>query len=486
MNIVVLIIAVVYFLGMLAIGWASRKYASRSAEDYWVAGGQTKFWVNLPAVIAIYISGGSFLGIAGLAYADGAYLPTMFILGAMIGVGLSVILTGAQFRRAGAVTFAEYMGKLFGDKRVSGVAALMFGLYAFGYLVPQFQGGGIAFTTILGVPYWAGILVMGGVLVLYVLSGGFWAVTWTDAVQGVLLWVSMLMLAAIVLAQTGGVASLWSQVQELEPAFASSDGQILAGLGLVLTWAFAWATFPAVVSRVLASQNEVVATRSLALGGLLYAIFHFCTIFVVAPAAILVAPNLESPDFALIAVIESYLPAVLVGVVLAGLLSALMSSAAALLMAATSALIHDVYVGLLRPSTSGPREVLLGRAATLVLGILAILATIRPPAIIGIVAAVVAGFAASALFFPMVLSTWWSRTTGVGAIVGMFSGAGVYVVSFALFPDSVFTQVLYGIAASILGTVIGSFAMRAGSNPHRNAVLAHVRGSLSRPEAPNA
>lgn len=475
MSVTPIIVVAIYFMVVLWLGWRARDQASQSVEDYWVAGGRTPFWLNFPAVIAVYISGGSFLGMAGLAYRSGTFTPTMFILGALLGIGLSVVLTGAQFRRAGAVSFADYMGKIFADHRVRGVAAFIFGFYALGYVVPQFQGGAVAFSSLLGLNHAWAVVAIGVIVVLYTAMGGFWAVTWSDALQGTLLFVAMLGLGVVALVKTGGPINLWNSVLANNPGLASSEGQLLGGVGLLITWAFAWASFPAVVSRVFGSQDEIVATRSLALGGLAYAVFHTVTIYVIGPAALLVAPGLDNPDFALLAVMEAYLPSLLVGIVAAGLLGALMSSADSLLMGATSALVHDIYVGLLRPNTDHATEVRLSRGAVVALGALAVLFAIRTPAIIGEVAAIVAGYAASSLFFPMVLGTWWRRTTSQGAMAGMLVGAAVYIAAFYLTDLPAFSQVLYGVMASLVTVVVVSLVASRPISSERAAMLDRVQ-----------
>lgn len=470
MNITATIVVAIYFLFMLLIGIFTSRFAGDSIEDYWIASGQTPFWVNLPAALSVYISGGSFLGIAGLAYDSGAFMAGMFILGAILGIALSTVLTGAQFRLANALTLPDYMGKIFADKRVRYVAALIFGFYAFGYLVPQFQGGSIAFSAILGIPLKTGIIVMGIIVVLYVMLGGFWAVTWTDAIQGVILFVAMIIIGIVVTVNFGGLGNIWEQAREIAPHYAQSEGQLLSGIGLLITWAFAWAAFPAVVSRVFSSQDEIVATRSLTYATLGYSVFHFITILIVAPAALITNSNLENPDFALIAVMETYFSPIIVGIIAAGMLSALMSSADSLLMASVSTLVHDIIVPIFKPNISDEGEVRLARIAILVIGLSAIVLTINTPALIGEVSAIVAGYAASALFFPMILGTWWRRVTSEAVIGGMIAGAVVYIICFFTI-DLEFSQVLYGISASILVMVLMSFLFPKEPSEERIAML---------------
>lgn len=473
MNVTASIIVLLYFIALLIIGWITSRYASNSVEDYWIASGKTPFWINLPAALAVYISGGSFLGVAGMAYGSGAFHAGMFILGAILGIGLSTVLTGAQFRRANAITLPDYMGKIFADSRVRYVTALIFGFYAFGYLVPQYKGGAIAFSAILGIPLTIGIIVMGLIVVLYVMLGGFWAVTWSDAIQGVLLFGSMLLLGITVLLKFGGLGSIWTQVQEIAPQYASSSGELLSGIGLLITWAFAWAAFPAVVSRVFASQDEIVATRSLTYATVGYSIFHFITIFVVAPVALLTVPNLQDPDFALIAVMEEFFPPILVGIIAAGMLSALMSSADSLLMASVSTLVHDIIVPLFKKDISQDGEVRLARIAIFVVGILAVILTINTPAIIGEISAIVAGYAASALFFPMILGTWRRKTTAEGVMAGMIVGALVYIICFYLI-DIAFSQVLFGTAASVITIIFVSVLFPKQISTERREMLDHI------------
>lgn len=473
MNLTAITIVAIYFIVMLFIGILTSKFAGDSIEDYWIASGKTPFWINLPAALSVYVSGGSFLGIAGLAYSSGAFMASMFILGAILGIALSTVLTGAQFRLANALTLPDYMGKIFADKRVRYVAALIFGFYAFGYLVPQFQGGSIAFSAILGVPLKTGLIVMGIIVVLYVMLGGFWAVTWTDAIQGVILFLAMVIIGISVTIKFNGLGEILNQATNIAPYYAQSEGQLLSGIGLLITWTFAWAAFPAVVSRVFSSQNEVVATRSLTYATLGYSIFHFVTILVVAPAALIINSNLENPDFALITVMEEFFPPIVVGVIAAGMLSALMSSADSLLMASVSTLVHDIIVPIFKPDISYKSEVRLARISILIIGLSAIVLTINTPALIGEVSAIVAGYAASALFFPMVLGTWWRRVTSEAVIGGMISGALVYIICFFTI-DLNFSQVLYGISASILTIVLISLLFPKEPSKERVEILNRI------------
>ncbi|MGM8212932.1 sodium:solute symporter family protein [Virgibacillus sp. W0430] len=479
MNIAATIVVIIYFIGLLIIGWYTSRLAGKSVEDYWIASGKTPIWINLPAALSVYISGGSFLGIAGIAYSSGAFQASMFILGAIVGIGLSTVLTGAQFRRAEAVTLPDYMGKIFADTRVRYVAALIFGFYAFGYLVPQFKGGAIAFSAILGIPLTIGIVVMGIIVVVYVMLGGFWAVTWTDAIQGVLLLGAMLLLGITVLVHFGGIGSIWDQVREVAPQYTSSSGQLMSGIGLLVTWAFAWAAFPAVVSRVFASQNEIVATRSLTYATVGYSIFHFFTIFVVAPVALLTVPNLDNPDFALIAVMESFFPPIIIGIIAAGMLSALMSSADSLLMASVSTIVHDLFIPLFKKDITDEGEVRLARITIFVVGAFAVILTINTPAIIGEISAIVAGYAASSLFFPMILGTWWRKTTAEGVMAGMIAGAVVYITCFYII-EVAFTQVFFGIIASIVAIVIVSYAFPKKTSDERKQILDRVTATLNK------
>lgn len=314
--------------------------------------------------------------------------------------------------------------------------------------------------------------------------GGFWAVTWTDAVQGVLLLGAMVLMGITVLVKFGGLGSIWNEVQEVAPYYAQSSGELLSGIGLLVTWAFAWAAFPAVVSRVFASQDEIVATRSLTYATFGYSIFHIITIFIVAPVAILTVPNLENPDFALIAVMENFFSPIVIGIIAAGMLSALMSSADSLLMASVSTIVHDLFVPLFRPNISEQGEVRIARVAIFIVGISAVILTINTPAIIGEISAIVAGYAASALFFPMVLGTWWKKATSEGVMAGMIGGAIVYIICFFVI-DVAFSQVLYGIGASVLAVVLISLVFPKEMSPERAKILTHITATVNKKQEEN-
>jgi len=452
------IIVLIYLIVLLVIGYVYRKMAERSERDYWVAGSQAPLWINIPCVVSILISGGSFLGLPGLAYKTGAFFSTLMILGVIVGVALMVMLVGEQYRRAECMTYPDYMYFLFKSNAVRGTAALMFGIYAFGYLIPQFKGGAVTFHYLLGTPFNLSMFIMGAILVIYVMLGGFWAVTWTDFLQGILLYISMILLGIVAIVGLGGLSTIWHEAVKAFPEYGIPKTPWISGFGLFLIWSLAVPTFPANVSRVFASADDRVVRISLVTGIMLYAIFHFITIFVIAPSAIMIAgTTLAKPDMALIVVLQKFFPAIIAGFVAAGILSALMSSADSLLMGFIAVIVHDFYKSLIRPDLTERQTVFYARIVTLVGGIAAVLFSIWTPAIIAIIAGKVAGFAAAALFFPMVVSTWWRRTNRKGALWGMYGGAISYAVLLAL-DLPLFSEVIYSCIIALVLTIVVSLA----------------------------
>lgn len=470
-----LIVVGVYLLAMLAIGLLTMRSAGRSSADFLAAGQSVKLPLQSFAYLAGIISGAAYLGFPGLAYSQGAPLAAGIVFGVMSGIFLNTVLLAGPLRRLDALTYPDFIYALYRHNGARVTAAIFWALVAFLYLIPQLTGGAVTATFLLGVPQTIGLLAFGLILVVYAGLGGFWAVTWSDAIQGGLLLLTMI-LTGIMIAMMLGTGSLWSEVRQVEPEFFASPGW-LPVLGAFITWTFALMGQPSMVARLLSSDSGATAQWSGVIGNLLYAVLNLIGVGLVAAAAIVIAgPGIENPDEALLHVLDELYNPVFVGIIAAAVAAAIMSHADTFLVVATSVVVHDFYKHR-RPHTSERRLAQLSRIVLVVIGTLAILGALWPPGLILEAATVVAGLMASAFFFPVVFGIWWKRADGAGAVAGMVGGASAYVMLFLYGALPEFSEVL--IALIVSASLVVMVSLRTPSEAWREELVAKLSSESS-------
>ena len=172
---------------------------SRTTSDFLVASRSVGPQWNAAAISGEYLSAASFLGVAGLIAkygADALWYPVGFTAGYL---GL-LLFVAAPLRRSGAYTVPDFAEFRLGSARLRRVAMLVVVVICVFYLVPQYQGAGLALKTLLGVPVWIGPLVVGGIVIANVVAGGMRSITFVQAFQ---YWLKLTAIAIPALALLG-------------------------------------------------------------------------------------------------------------------------------------------------------------------------------------------------------------------------------------------------------------------------------------------
>jgi Na+/proline symporter len=320
--------------------------------------------------------------------------------------------------------------------------------------------GGITIDFVLPqLGYEVGVMVGAVVFALYVSLGGMWAVTWTDFFQGIVMFVLTLLPVPIVWLQLGVTGTLDAAMQ-VDPGFGSTKAPGLMHLGLGLVWILAFLALPQMGQRVLASDSDRTARRSFMFSNVLYIFAFTLSIFWVAGAAKTLEPNLANPDYFYYTVLSSYFGPVVQGLGAAGLLSAVMSTTDALLVALSASVSHDL------PKSIGVdlderQETLMATVITWAGALTAAVVAFNPPAIIGLMTTLVAGGAASGLFPAIGLGTWWKRGNAYGAIASMIVGFVTYgVLLFGGIMPVPYTEALIAIPLGLIVYIAVSLATR--------------------------
>lgn len=374
---------VVYKLLLLGVGaWAARR--NRDDADYFLGGRRLGPWIAAISAAASSSSAWTLLGVSGKAYADG--MAAIWLLPACwCGFAINWWLVAPRLRReglrTGAVTLTEYLAHDSPPRwrrALTVLASVLILASLLLYVASQFQAAGKTFAEIAGFDFRDAVLVGGGVVLLYTLVGGFWAVAVTDLIQGLVMAAVCLLLPLAGLALAGGPGGL---VEGLRAAGATAGRDLFdpwAGGGGAAALGLLVGTFgiglgypgqPHVVNRFLAirSDDDVRHARaiSLAWAALVYSgmiLAGWCARAVLAPLA--------DPEGALLALTAHGLPAIASGVVVAAVLSAIMSTADSQLLVCGATVAYDL------PGRRGAPRLGWNRAAVLGIGVGALIAAL--------------------------------------------------------------------------------------------------------------
>jgi sodium/proline symporter len=326
----------------------------------------------------------------------------------------------------------DYFERRFDDRSriLRTLTALLILVFFTFYASSGFVATGRLFESLFGMHYHDAMFWGSFVMLAYTFFGGFLAVSWSDVLQGTLMFFALILVAAMGVGLAGGFGEMLATLEAREPAlldpFLGSSGEALGVIGIVslLAWGLGYPGQPHILARFMAIRavDEMPTARRVAMGWVI--IVLLAAIVVGLAGAALIAPPLAGPDTekVFIQLSTTHLHPVLAGLCLAGILAAIMSTAAAQLLVASSAFAQDFYKGLFRRNPGRVELLWVGRGAVLGIALLAYLLALNPDSkVLDLVAWAWAGFGAA--FGPaVVLSLYWPRMTRNGALAGMLVG----------------------------------------------------------------
>jgi sodium/proline symporter len=346
---------VVYKLVMVAIGLVANRL-SHDETDYFLGGRRLGPWVAALSASASSSSVWTLIGVSGYAYGFG--LSAVWIFPACVGGFLLnwLVLAPALRRhsvRTGAITVTEVLAGPPGTPRrraIIVVASVIVLGSLLTYVAAQFHGAGKALEDTFELSFEASVLIGSAIVVFYTLLGGFWAVSLTDSLQGLVMALASVVLPATALSAVGGFEALLDGIAQVPvEGYASvwRDMPFAAGLGMVLGLlgiGLGYPGQPHVVNRFMALRDESALRRgrqiAVGWGTLLYG-----GMILLGLCARLLVPGLEDREDAFVTVTRDLLHPVMAGVMLAAVLSAIMSTADSQLLVAASTISHDLAPG---------------------------------------------------------------------------------------------------------------------------------------------
>ncbi|MEX1368666.1 MAG: sodium/proline symporter [Nannocystaceae bacterium] len=377
-TLAIAITLVVYKLALVGIGLVANR-RTKDAADFFLGGRGLGPWVAAISASASSSSAWTLLGVSGAAYAWG--LGALWILPACIGGFLvNWIVLAPRLRRLslaeGSLTVTDVLAGPVGSPGSTAIrrlctAIVLVSLLA--YVAAQFQGAGKTFHQTFDMSMPAAVLLGGGIVVLYTLLGGFWAVSITDTLQGLVMAAAAVIVPVVAVVEVGGPVALMDALGQVDAAGYGSwvGGRALApALGFVLGLlgiGLGYPGQPHVVNRFMAVRDETSLrrARTIAIG---WAIVMYTGMLVVGWCARVLLPELADKEVAFIEVTRQLLSPVVAGVMIAAVLSAVMSTADSQLLVAASSVAHDLR----RHERPGGVSLLRTRGVVLALSALAV------------------------------------------------------------------------------------------------------------------
>ena len=474
-----------YLLVSIGIGLYAARRVSNTA-DYAVAGRHLPLYIVVATTFATWFGSELVLGVSAVFVQEG--------LGGVVedpfGAGFCLILVGLFFAyklyQKNLITIGDYYRLRYG-RAVELLCSIIIIFSYLGWVAAQVSALGLVFHLLTGgaLSIVAG-MVLGTVIVLiYTLFGGMWSVAITDLVQMIVICVGLLAIAWFAGNLAGGADKVIDYaVTEGKLQFFPQDADLK-------TWLFFFAaaitmmlgSIPQqdVFQRVMSSKDENVARLGPIIGGSLYILFAFIPMFVVT-AAVLVMPEetkaliADDPQKILPTLVMGHMPVVLQIAFFGALLSAIMSTASATMLAPSTSFVENVLRNI-KPGMTDAQTLKAMRVTVVVftLCVLVYAISMQDSSIYEMVAGAYQVPLVGA-FVPLVCGLYWKRATTHGALLAVVSGLGVWL-TFVFMPGwgEAFPQQLAGLLGAFAGMVFGSLAPQYIANEHEDVV--HYQGS---------
>ncbi|MDG5760642.1 sodium/proline symporter [Natronococcus sp. A-GB1] len=437
----------VYLLILLAIGaYFFVTTETNRLSDYLLAGRDVGTWPVAISEVSSVASGWTFFAWVGVGFATGInglwFSITMILL-----VIFMYRYVGSRFRRQsedlGSITIADHLSLAVTNDRLSTqirvVATLSILVFMGAYIGAQIIAVGEAMDTGIGIDYGIAIAVGGVVVGLYTMLGGFNASVWTDVFQGILIFVAAVTLPILMIGEVGGWSAFVAEAGAVDDAALLDITGGLAGQALLIG-TLAWVTFafgtigqPHSLMRLQAIRSERLLSPA-AVIAVAFQSLRLTVPLLIGAAGRVLYGSVDNPENVAMMAIVDFFPAVVAGVLLAAIVSAILSTSDSMLLVASSDFTR-FYEERIDPDASQKTLILLGRATVGVLALGGIaLAFVRPGTIFEIIEFAYVGLGAT-FGLPLLFMLFWERTTGEAILAGIVVGLGSSIGNLYLLPD---------------------------------------------------
>jgi cation/acetate symporter len=433
--------------------WAASK--TKSAADFYTAGGGITGFQNGLAIAGDYMSAASFLGISAAVMASG-FDGLIYSIGFLVGWPVVTFLLAERLRNLGKFTFADVASFRFSQTPVRVFAASGTLVVVAFYLIAQMVGAGQLIKLLFGLEYWIAVVIVGGLMMVYVLFGGMTATTWVQIIKAIMLLAGASFMAFMVLLKFGfSPEAMFAEAVRIktdisakggkDAATAAKEGFSIMGPGgfvkdpisaisFGMALMFGTAGLPHILMRFFTVPNAKEARKSVGWATTWIAYFYILTFIIGFGAISFVLTNpqfldskgalLGGGNMAAIHLANAVGGNVFLGFISAVAFATILAVVAGLTLSGASAVSHDLYATVIKKGKADSKaELGVSRVTTVVLGVVAVvLGIVFEKQNIAFMVSLAFAIAASANFPVLLMSVLWKGCTTRGAVIGGFLG----------------------------------------------------------------
>ncbi|MCT7500424.1 cation acetate symporter [Aliarcobacter cryaerophilus] len=443
-NMEAMIMFFAFIIGTMGITkWAASK--TKSASDFYTAGGGITGFQNGLAIAGDYMSAASFLGISGMIYLNG-FDGIIYAIGFLVGWPIILFLMAEKLRNLGKFNFTDIAAYRLDERRIRILAAFGSLTVVTFYLIAQMVGAGKLIEVLFHIPYQWAVVIVGALMIIYVTFGGMLATTWVQIIKAVLLLGGVTIMALLVLATTGINFSFANLAETAVNLHAKKDAILapgsfvsdpIASISLGLALMLGTAGLPHILMRFFTVGNAKEARKSVVYATGFIGYFYLLIAVVGLGGIIyLMDPNINSAyldaagkliggnNMAAVHLAQATGGSIFLGFISAVAFATILAVVAGLALAASNSIAHDLYAIVIRKGqATDAEEMKVSKRTVIIIGIVAVLLGFafenqNIAFMVGLAFAV----AASANFPILILSIYWSKLTTRGAFMGGFIG----------------------------------------------------------------
>jgi sodium/proline symporter len=493
-QICILIAIVIYLCMMIYVGIRYSK-TNEQADDFYLGGRKLGPFVTAMSAEASDMSSYLLMGLPGVAYLTGTADVGWTAIGLAAGTYLNWLLVSRRIRRysshLGSFTLPEFFAKRYGDDKhiLTLIAAIIIVVFFVPYTASGFAACGKLFSTLFGMNYMAAMLLSAAVIVLYCTLGGFLAVSTTDLIQSITMTVALVIVVCYGAIVSGGFGSVIANARELPGYLSMVQTYVLETASAkpytpltvisTLAWGLGYFGMPHILLRFMAIEDEKKLKLSRRIATVWVIISMGIAIFIgivgysmskVGVIPMLMGSSSETVIIQIASVLSTHgvIPALIAGVILAGILAATMSTADSQLLAAASSISQNLVQDFGKKKIAQKTSLLIARLTVIAISLVAVFIARDPnSSIFKIVSFAWAGFGAA--FGPVVLlALFWKRSNRQGALAGMIAGGVMVFVwkyGIATLSDALaIYELLPAFIIALLANVVVSLATAAPSD----------------------
>ncbi len=454
---------VIYMAVVVGIGLYYARRAGESSDNYLIGGRSLGPWVTAMGAEASDMSGWLLMGLPGVAYWYGLSDAIWTAIGLLIGTYLNWLFVAKRLRGYSAVakdsiTLPDYFSNRFKEKKkvLMTIAALFILVFFTVYAASCFVTVGRLFSTLFGIKYHYMMAAGALFVIFYTFIGGFLAESASDFMQGIVMFLSLIVVLVGGITAAGGLSAVAENVKAIpgfleffgiaqpelkdgvqqigasgQPLFGQAGSYGFLTIISTLSWGLGYFGMPQVLLKFMAirKSSELTFSRRIATVWCAISLTAAVAIGIIGrslyPSALLTQSDSEK---IFILMSNDFFPPLLAGIVMAGILAATISSSDSYLLIAASAFSKNIYHGMLKKDADDKTVLRMTRITLLVIALFAMIIALDENSVIfTVVSFAWAGFGAT--FGPIMLFTlFWKRVTRTGAIAGMITGGGMVFI----------------------------------------------------------